>query len=694
MAAGALNGFLDRLTRGMAAEARAGQTDRELVERLRAGPDPATFEALVRRHGPMVYRVCRRVLRHEQDAEDAFQATFLLLARNLRSIRNPAAVASWLHGVAVRTSRRSRAGAAARHRVERQATPTSPPDDRPWGELRAVLDEELARLPERWRLPLVLCHLEGRTQDEAARQLGWPRITLRRRLDEARAALGRRLVRRGFGPAAVAAGLLADCLAAGAVPPRLIDSVSAFGTLAPSARAAVVPAHVADLAERVRRSMTTPFHLKAFGAALAACMVLAGGWIGAGGGTADRAVAQDKAAAPARKDQPARTSTKRATPDLTGDWRLALPAKFEYDVRLTALPDDRYRFETRAGLVFIGVYEWKGGRLVMAEPADAAQTGFAWAHQADGRLRLVQNSDAGSGDYLGATLTWAGTGPAPKPPVARRGLAARPPAAVPVPRCRVTGRLESTEYRKMGGTLDRAIVTVLRGSTGLNRFVDPDTRKEAHSNSPRGTFAFELPPGDYRVQCTGVGSRGATFLPTYKTFTVQAGAKTLDVGAIDLPASKVTRLFGQPAPELLGVAAWKNTDTLTLKSLRGQVVVIDFWSYACSICHHHKPDLIRLAERYKGKGLVVLTMHDNSVSSIEEMDREMESVVKNAWRGKPLGLPIGLDGKGADSVFQAFGVFAVPTVLLIDADGKVVRRFAHAGAPDLEAEVAKLLKRK
>jgi thiol-disulfide isomerase/thioredoxin len=258
----------------------------------------------------------------------------------------------------------------------------------------------------------------------------------------------------------------------------------------------------------------------------------------------------------------------------------------------------------------------------------------------------------------------------------------------------VTGRLESTEYRKMGGTLDRAIVTVLRGSTGLNRFVDPDTRKEAHSNSPRGTFAFELPPGDYRVQCTGVGSRGATFLPTYKTFTVQAGAKTLDVGAIDLPASKVTRLFGQPAPELLGVAAWKNTDTLTLKSLRGQVVVVDFWSYACSICHHHKPDLIRLAERYKGKGLVVLTMHDNSVSSIEEMDREMESVVKNAWRGKPLGLPIGLDGKGADSVFQAFGVFAVPTVLLIDADGKVVRRFAHAGAPDLEAEVAKLLKRK
>src|SRR5947208_686874 len=82
MAAGVLNGFLARLARGMAAEALGGRTDRELLERLRAGPDPATFEAVVRRHGPMVYRVCRRVLRHEQDAEDAFQATFLLLARN------------------------------------------------------------------------------------------------------------------------------------------------------------------------------------------------------------------------------------------------------------------------------------------------------------------------------------------------------------------------------------------------------------------------------------------------------------------------------------------------------------------------------------------------------------------------------------------------------------------------------------
>src|SRR3954468_23204297 len=123
MAAGALNGFLDGLAGGWAAEAHADSTDAELVRRLRAGADPAGFAAVVRRHGPMVYRVCRRVLRHEADAEDAFQAVFLVLARNLRTVRRPSALAAWLHGVAVRTALRARASAAARRRAERQVPP-------------------------------------------------------------------------------------------------------------------------------------------------------------------------------------------------------------------------------------------------------------------------------------------------------------------------------------------------------------------------------------------------------------------------------------------------------------------------------------------------------------------------------------------------------------------------------------------
>ena len=187
MAAGTLNGFLDRLARGMAAEAHADRTDAELVRRLRAGADPAGFAAVVRRHGPMVCRVCRRVLRHA----------------GRRRGRLPGHVPRPRPEPAGRPPRPSPGGLAARgRRADRPAGPGPrrgsppgraagpaagfvPPDDLSWAELRSALDEELARLPERWRVPLVLCHLEGRTQDEAARQLGWPRITLRRRLDEA-----------------------------------------------------------------------------------------------------------------------------------------------------------------------------------------------------------------------------------------------------------------------------------------------------------------------------------------------------------------------------------------------------------------------------------------------------------------------------------------------------------------------------
>ncbi len=104
MAAAKLSTFIRRLTRGMTAQTLDNQSDRQLVERLLAGQDEAAFEAIVRRHGPMVYRVCWRVLEQDQDAEDAFQATFLLLAQKLRSVRKQSSLASWLHGVAHRVA--------------------------------------------------------------------------------------------------------------------------------------------------------------------------------------------------------------------------------------------------------------------------------------------------------------------------------------------------------------------------------------------------------------------------------------------------------------------------------------------------------------------------------------------------------------------------------------------------------------
>jgi RNA polymerase sigma factor (sigma-70 family) len=214
--------------------------DRQLLECFAAQRDEGAFAALVRRHGPLVLGVCRRRLKDSQEAEDAFQATFLVLARKAGSLRKPDAVASWLYGVAWRLAGKMNAHAAKRRILQRQATtmePTAPPAEVSWRELCAVLDEELNRLPEKHRAPLLLCYLEGKTQEEAARQLGWPRGTLKRRLEHGRDLLRRQLDQRGvMFSAAVGATLLAQPTASATVP----DSLAAD-----TARAAAAFAQVA-----------------------------------------------------------------------------------------------------------------------------------------------------------------------------------------------------------------------------------------------------------------------------------------------------------------------------------------------------------------------------------------------------------------------------------------------------------------
>jgi RNA polymerase sigma factor (sigma-70 family) len=260
MAAANLNDFLRRLTRGMAAGMLGDNSDRHLVERALAARDEAAFEAIVHRHGPMVYRVCWRVLQHSQDAEDAFQATFLVLAQKLHRLGKHASLASWLHGVAHRVALKARAQAAARRQREcRAALPdTLPPDEVTWGELRSALDLELSLLPDRWRLPLILCYLEGRTQDETASQLGWSKSTLRRRLEEAREALGSRLKGRGIvWPAALSAVLVSDCTASVAPAPGLVAFTVevAAGVATGQTVTTAASAPVASLTEGVMKTM-------------------------------------------------------------------------------------------------------------------------------------------------------------------------------------------------------------------------------------------------------------------------------------------------------------------------------------------------------------------------------------------------------------------------------------------------------
>lgn len=204
-------------------------TDRELLARLASDRDEAAIEALVRRHGSMVLGVCLRVLRHRDDAEDAFQATFLALIRTAGSLRPRESVGGWLHRVAYRVAQKARIAAARRRKYEDNVThqqTADPVDELTVREAREVLDEELARLPDKFRVPLVLCYLEGLTRDEAARRLGWSESTLKSRLEQARDKLGARLSARGLTlPAALVASLLSGTAVRAAVTPALINSL-------------------------------------------------------------------------------------------------------------------------------------------------------------------------------------------------------------------------------------------------------------------------------------------------------------------------------------------------------------------------------------------------------------------------------------------------------------------------------------
>jgi RNA polymerase sigma factor (sigma-70 family) len=214
------------LRRAAGTPTAAASEDRQLLEQFLSRHDEAAFAVLVRRYGPMVLGVCRRLLRNPDDAEDAFQVVFLVLVRKAHALGNRDLLANWLYGVAYRTALKARAQRARRQTRERAVAelPGTGTAEDAAADLREVLDEEVRRLPEKYRLPIVLCYLQGATLAEAARELGWPAGTVSGRLARARDLLRARLTRRGLAPTAALAEAVLSQPAPAAMPTSLVQA--------------------------------------------------------------------------------------------------------------------------------------------------------------------------------------------------------------------------------------------------------------------------------------------------------------------------------------------------------------------------------------------------------------------------------------------------------------------------------------
>ncbi len=314
MASQALTDFLKRLRGDRAVGGLGERTDEQLLERFVTCQDESAFEAVVQRHGPMVLGVCRHLLWDVHDVEDAFQATFLVLVSKAASIRTKTLLANWLYRVAYRVALRARANAAQRRARETQGVEVTAAQPEAGGIeplMRPILHEELNRLPDKYRIPIVLCYLQGKTNEETARQLAWPVGTVKGRLTRARELLRSRLTRRGVALSTGAvAVLLGPSATSAAVPTALVESTvkAALLVAAGQAAAGIVSVHAAALSQGILRTM---FKTRL----MIACAVLLGvGAVGAGTGL----FARQKLAEPAvRAEEPpqriAKVAEDRAT---------------------------------------------------------------------------------------------------------------------------------------------------------------------------------------------------------------------------------------------------------------------------------------------------------------------------------------------------------------------------------------------
>jgi thiol-disulfide isomerase/thioredoxin len=228
--------------------------------------------------------------------------------------------------------------------------------------------------------------------------------------------------------------------------------------------------------------------------------------------------------------------------------------------------------------------------------------------------------------------------------------------------------------------------------------------------SKTGDLDLLLPPGDYALESYGWdpgihrGEESSEFLntaPTRRQFTISADQKSLDMEPIDVAPARLSRLIGQKAPELGEMQAWKNGGPVSLESLRGKVVLIDFWSWGCQPCLASMPKLIELHERFEGRGVVILAIHDDSAATFAEVDEHCASAKARIWGRRELPFLLAIDSPAAredasvplvpGKTAADYGIQALPTLLLIDKQGVLRGPVARESVDDIATLIEKLL---
>lgn len=628
-------------------------SDGQLLARVKWAPTEsahAAFTALVERHAPMVFRVCRDILRDTDDAQDAFQATFLVLVREAAKVRRPDSVGSWLHGVATRISLRARADAARRRAHERRKGELTTERTRATdgGDVEPVLHEELRRLPEKYRAPIVLCYMEGLTHDEAAAHLGWPVGTVRGRLARARDLLRARLTRRGL-VVAIALDSAAARAAHAAVPSAIrdatIESALAVVATGQSALGHAVSARVrAWILGELQSSPLAALKVSAY-------VVLAAGLLGAYGVVANRDAGdgrpvQQPAPPPSTRQVPSAQASDDTTA-IQGTWTASptvtrsqqgkpLPPetiRVTWDISgdrivettaATPNPDDSdehiHRFKLNGStspraidLTSVaygkmqGIYRLVGDKLTVCYGADGRPTAFAGGGESGPFLLEFKRS---------------------------KRTADRPPARYP--------NAEGCEwalYPINVGNIS-SMMTSTRGGFVLSIEHGPDQSVRvtlAHPGRRAGTpapeysvVAFDAARRRYPLTALGFGeggnpSGGSTValrqfwldpkvLPVEKVTRVGVEVITPESRAIRSQAAQANaraagiEVLPPPAVGKPFDFALTTIDGRNMRSadLRGKVILIDCWATWCSPCMQKMPELKKLYSERHADGLEVI----------------------------------------------------------------------------------------